>query len=57
MVWTALLDNKTGEKITVRNVSSSADITKARWTIEILGNKQIEALQGKVKKKIEIKLQ
>lgn len=46
-----------GSTVNLRNVSSSADITKARWTIEIIGNKQIEALQGKVKKKIEIKLQ
>ncbi|HHP7836548.1 TPA: hypothetical protein ACSHSI_003575 [Serratia marcescens] len=28
---------------------------KARWTIDIIGNESLEALQGKVKKRIEIK--
>lgn len=49
----AVLDS--GTTINLRNVSRSADETKARWTIEIKGNEQLEALQGKVKKRIEIK--
>jgi filamentous hemagglutinin len=49
----AVLDS--GATINLRNVSRSADETKARWTIEIKGNEQLEALQGKVKKRIEIK--
>ncbi|WP_261369172.1 hypothetical protein [Yersinia mollaretii] len=54
-VWTVSLDKNTGEKITVRNISSSADRTKARWTIEIIGNEQLNNLQGKKKNPIEIK--
>ncbi|HFF8455298.1 TPA: hypothetical protein ACH2JW_004884, partial [Serratia marcescens] len=49
----AVLDN--GGILNLRNVSRSSDETKARWTIEIKGNEQFEALQGKVKKRIEIK--
>ncbi|MEC5321576.1 hypothetical protein VSX61_22070 [Brenneria populi subsp. brevivirga] len=55
MVWTAKLVD--GSTINLRNVSKSADQTKARWTVEIEGNSQIDNLQGKVKKKIEIKFQ
>ncbi|MGE0970615.1 hypothetical protein ACQFN5_12775 [Klebsiella sp. WOUb02] len=36
-------------------ISTSKDETKARWTIDIMGNESLEELQGKVKNKIEIK--
>ncbi|WP_228011726.1 hypothetical protein [Serratia marcescens] len=44
-----------GVTINLREYSSSKDETRARWTIDIIGNESLEALQGKVKKKIEIK--
>uniref|UniRef100_A8GHP3 Hemagglutinin-like secreted protein n=1 Tax=Serratia proteamaculans (strain 568) TaxID=399741 RepID=A8GHP3_SERP5 len=54
-LWTVVLNEKTGEKLTLRKISSSKEDTKARWTIDILGNEQLGELQGKVKKRIEIK--
>ena len=47
---------KDGMTINLREYSSSKDETKARWTIDIIGNESLKALQGKVKKRIEIKL-
>ncbi|HEI8867541.1 TPA: hypothetical protein SLG40_003075 [Serratia odorifera] len=46
---------KDGVTINLRKYSSSDEKTKARWTIDIIGNESLEALQGKVKKRIEIK--
>ncbi|MCW2479275.1 DUF637 domain-containing protein [Candidatus Symbiopectobacterium sp. NZEC135] len=46
-----------GSTIKLRNFSKSSEDTKARWTIEITGNESINSLQGKVKKKIELKFQ
>ncbi|BEN69831.1 Possible hemagglutinin (DUF637) [Serratia marcescens] len=46
---------KDGVTINLRKYSSSDEKTKARWTIDIIGNDSLEALQGKVKKRIEIK--
>ena len=54
-LWTVVLNEKTGEKLTLRSVSSSQEDTKARWTIDIIDNEQLNALQGKVKKRVEIK--
>lgn len=54
-IWIAILNKKAGEKLTLRNISTSKDETKARWTIDIMGNESLEALQGKVKNKIEVK--
>ncbi|WP_428847987.1 hypothetical protein [Serratia marcescens] len=54
-LWTVVLNEKTGEKLTLRSVSSSKEDTKARWTIDIIDNEQLNALQGKVKKRVEIK--
>ncbi|PQH22584.1 hypothetical protein C5T93_18455 [Raoultella ornithinolytica] len=39
----------------LRDFSRSKDDTKARWTVEIIKNEQLNNLQGKVKKPIEIK--
>lgn len=47
---------KDGVTINLREYSDSKEQTKARWTIDIIGNESLEALQGKVKKRIEIKL-
>ncbi|HCI6746672.1 TPA: DUF637 domain-containing protein [Klebsiella variicola subsp. variicola] len=44
-----------GSTINLRNYSESSDKTKARWTIDIIGNQKLSEIQGKVKKKIEIK--
>ncbi|WP_255427346.1 hypothetical protein [Serratia sp. JUb9] len=55
MIWTAVLNERTGEKVTLRSVSSSKEETKARWTVDIIGNEQLKALQGKVKKRMGIK--
>ncbi len=46
---------KDGMVINLRDFSKSEDSTKARWTIEIIKNEQLNNLQGKVKKPIEIK--
>ncbi|BEM78915.1 hypothetical protein SME38J_30180 [Serratia marcescens] len=46
---------KDGVTINLREYSDSKKQTKARWTIDIIGNESLEALQGKVKKRIEIK--
>lgn len=46
-----------GPTVNLRHFSSSADATKARWIIDIIGDKDLESLQGKVKKKIELKFQ
>ncbi|RAW82039.1 hemagglutinin [Photorhabdus laumondii] len=46
-----------GSTVNLRKVSTSADRTKARWTIEIIGDEQIGKLQDKVKKPVEIKFQ
>ncbi|MEG7475064.1 DUF637 domain-containing protein, partial [Serratia marcescens] len=54
-LWTVVLNEKTGEKLTLRSVSSSKEDTKARWTIDIIDNEHLNALQGKVKKRVEIK--
>ncbi|MBH3058559.1 hypothetical protein I5M82_23720, partial [Serratia marcescens] len=45
---------KDGVTINLREYSDSKKQTKARWTIDIIGNESLEALQGKVKKRIEI---
>ncbi|CAI0943345.1 hypothetical protein [Serratia quinivorans] len=47
---------KDGVTINLREYSDSKEQTKARWTIDIIGSESLEALQGKVKKRIEIKL-
>ncbi|EMZ8851969.1 hypothetical protein ABE783_001522 [Salmonella enterica] len=46
-----------GVTINLRNYSNSQEDTKARWTIDIVGNKQLDDLKGsgKVKKRTEIK--
>lgn len=44
-----------GMIINLREFSSSKDKTKARWTIDIINNEQVNNLQGKSKKPIEIK--
>ncbi|CAI1833039.1 DUF637 domain-containing protein [Serratia plymuthica] len=44
-----------GSIVNLRNFSESSDKTKARWTIDIIGNEKLNALQGKVKKRTEIK--
>ncbi|HDJ1441042.1 TPA: DUF769 domain-containing protein [Serratia rubidaea] len=44
-----------GSTVNLRNVSESSSKTQARWTIDIIGNEQLNALQGKVKKRTEIK--
>ena len=46
---------KDGVIINLRDFSKSEDDTKARWTIEIIKNEQLNNLQGKVKKPVEIK--
>ncbi|HID9099060.1 DUF637 domain-containing protein [Klebsiella variicola] len=46
---------KDGMTINLRNFSRSKDDTKARWTVEVIKNEQLNNLQGKVKKPIEIK--
>jgi filamentous hemagglutinin len=46
-IYTAKLDN--GTSITLRNVSSSADKTGARWTIDIKGNQQLSDVAYKYK--------
>lgn len=46
---------KDGMTINLRDFSRSKDDTKARWTVEIIKNEQLNNLQGKVKKPIEIK--
>ena len=46
---------KDGMTINLRNFSRSEDDTKARWTVEVIKNEQLNNLQGKVKKPIEIK--
>ncbi|QCR10414.1 hemagglutinin [Brenneria rubrifaciens] len=43
-VWTAELTDDS--KITLRSGSSSSDKTKARWTVDIIGNESLNALQG-----------
>lgn len=45
---------KDGMTINLRNFSRSKDDTKARWTVEVIKNEQLNNLQGKVKKPIEI---
>ncbi len=52
---TVYFSKKDGVTISLRDYSASEEKTNARWTIEILGNKDLQALQGKVKKKVEIK--
>lgn len=52
---TVYFSKKDGVIISLRDYSASEEKTNARWTIEILGNKDLQALQGKVKKKVEIK--
>lgn len=54
-VWTAVLDEKTGMKINLRNVSKSVDKTGARWTIDIIDNKSITKAIGKNVDSVEIK--
>lgn len=44
-----------GSIVNLRSFSESSDKTKARWTIDIIGNEKLNALQGKVKKRTEIK--
>ncbi|MBL5903827.1 DUF637 domain-containing protein [Serratia fonticola] len=46
-----------GATINLRNYSNSQEETKARWTIDIIGNQQLDAFRGngKVKKRTEIK--
>ncbi|HAY0634465.1 TPA: filamentous hemagglutinin N-terminal domain-containing protein [Serratia marcescens] len=52
---TVYFAKKDGMVINLRDFSKSEDSTKARWTIEIIKNEQLNNLQGKVKKPIEIK--
>ncbi len=52
---TVYFSKKDGVTISLRDYSASEEKTNARWTIEILGNKDLQALQGKVQKKVEIK--
>ncbi|WP_174508769.1 hemagglutinin [Klebsiella oxytoca] len=54
-VWTVVLNKNTGEKLTLRNVSGSKDETKARWTVDILGQSAVAGATGKNVKKIEVK--
>ncbi|CAI2008105.1 Possible hemagglutinin (DUF637) [Serratia proteamaculans] len=42
-----------GSIVNLRSFSESSDKTKARWTIDIIGNEKLNALQGKVKKRKE----
>lgn len=44
-----------GSIVNLRSFSESSDKTKARWTIDIIGNEKLNALQGKMKKRTEIK--
>lgn len=44
-----------GLTINLRNYSRSEEKSKARWTIDIVGEERLESLQGKVKKRVEIK--
>ncbi|MGE5882209.1 DUF637 domain-containing protein [Klebsiella variicola] len=46
---------KDGMTINLRNFSRSKDDIKARWIVEVIKNEQLNNLQGKVKKPIEIK--
>jgi hypothetical protein len=52
---TVYFSKKDSVTISLRDYSASEEKTNARWTIEILGNEDLQALQGKVKKKVEIK--